>query len=575
MGIEIVEIDSSNDSKGVSTPSNKVENVVLNDNNPRQLSTNFGGGVEMLMNDKKKSNTPKSSNSGDIDIQELTKLENELNDLTKKPSKSEVTNSVYNTNIPKINSNNETKLNVNNDDNIKLNTNTPPSLKLNTNNHNPEVKPKPKTFSFLKTDPQQEPQKTWDGFSSFSDLNNENKYNSLYEKEKAPLTKEETLKQKFEYLKKLEQLERKGAELSKKYSMDSNLDEMIGEYETLIDEKERQNSVKFQSKILMACVTGLEFLNSKFDPFDIKLDGWAESVNENMDDYDEIFSELHEKYRSKAKMAPELKLLFQLGGSAIMLHMTNTMFKSSLPGMDDIMRQNPELMQQFTKAAVNTMGQSQPGFGSFMNGIIDNEYDNNSYSTTTPPMGSPPGSYHNQMQEKNDNNIKSRLNTMQKSREELIPPTTSRRQDIGMSRGIASFDDAEDLNNTYESVEKSKRPDMKGPRDIKDILSGLKTKSVNINNDSKYSSDENTVVNKSKSQSQSQTRLQTQTNKDSQSFFSKNIMSNSRKTDDFDDVGSTISLDDFQSLKGSGSAKQPTKSRRRNRSEKTTVSLNI
>ena len=102
--------------------------------------------------------------------------------------------------------------------------------------------------------------------------------------------------------------------------------------------------------MLMAFISGLEFLNNKFDPFDLKLDGWSEQINENIDEYDECFGELHEKYGGKAKMAPELKLLFMLGGSAIMLHMTNTMFKSSMPGMDDIMRQNPELMQQFTKA---------------------------------------------------------------------------------------------------------------------------------------------------------------------------------------------------------------------------------
>ena len=100
--------------------------------------------------------------------------------------------------------------------------------------------------------------------------------------------------------------------------------------------------------MLMAFVSAIEFMNSKFDPFDIKLDGWAEAVNENIDDYDDVFGELHEKYAGKAKIAPELKLLFMLGGSAAMLHMTNTMFKSSIPGMDDIMRQNPELMQQFT-----------------------------------------------------------------------------------------------------------------------------------------------------------------------------------------------------------------------------------
>jgi len=70
-------------------------------------------------------------------------------------------------------------------------------------------------------------------------------------------------------------LEKKGVELSKKYNMDSSLQEMIGEYETIMDEKSKQNSVKFQGNMLMAIINGIEFLNSKFDPFDIKLDGWS------------------------------------------------------------------------------------------------------------------------------------------------------------------------------------------------------------------------------------------------------------------------------------------------------------
>ena len=133
------------------------------------------------------------------------------------------------------------------------------------------------------------------------------------------------LKEKFVILRKLEALEKKGAKLSKKYTMESSLTEMQGEYETIMSEKETAASCKFQGRMLMAAITGLEFLNNRFDPFDVKLDGWAEQVNENIDDYDEIFGELHEKYKSKATMAPELKLLFQLGGSAVMVHMTNTM----------------------------------------------------------------------------------------------------------------------------------------------------------------------------------------------------------------------------------------------------------
>jgi hypothetical protein len=47
-----------------------------------------------------------------------------------------------------------------------------------------------------------------------------------------------------------------------------------------------------------------------------------------------------------------------LGGSAFMFHMTNTMFKSSLPGLDQVLKQNPELMKQFASATANTMAQS-------------------------------------------------------------------------------------------------------------------------------------------------------------------------------------------------------------------------
>ena len=102
------------------------------------------------------------------------------------------------------------------------------------------------------------------------------------------LSKEEMLKEKFKLLRKLEELEQKGVQLTKRYSMDSSYQEMKGEYDTQMEERERQNSVKFQGKMLLACITGLEFLNNKFDPFDLKLDGWSEQVNENLNEYDEI-----------------------------------------------------------------------------------------------------------------------------------------------------------------------------------------------------------------------------------------------------------------------------------------------
>ena len=44
-----------------------------------QKSTNFGSGIELLMNEKKKEGSGRQSS--DIDIEDLNNLEDELNDL--------------------------------------------------------------------------------------------------------------------------------------------------------------------------------------------------------------------------------------------------------------------------------------------------------------------------------------------------------------------------------------------------------------------------------------------------------------------------------------------------------------
>ena len=56
-----------------------------------------------------------------------------------------------------------------------------------------------------------------------------------------------------------------------------------------------------------------------------------------------------------------------------MFHLTNTMFKSSLPGMNDIMQQNPDLMKQFASAAASSMKQEEPGFSNLMGSMFEEE----------------------------------------------------------------------------------------------------------------------------------------------------------------------------------------------------------
>ena len=398
----------------------------------KKPSVNFGAGIELLMNTKK---TEKSNNSLlDIDLGDITDLEAELNNLSNEPTSSGFSSQPKSSLFNNMVSNNNEPM----DENIKIGSETARDSVLENNN------------------------KTWDGFRKINDIPSPDANMN----HTPHVSNEELLKEKFKVLRLLEDLEKnKGIKLSRKYTMESSLQEMQGEYQMLMDAKSNANSVKFQSRMLMAAITGIEFLNNKFDPFDIKLDGWSEQINENISDYDEVFSELHEKYKSKAKMAPELKLMFQLVGSGIMVHMTNTMFKSSIPGMDDIMRQNPDLMKQFTQAAVNSMSSTSPGFGGFVNNFMpqsnpntaptNQPFSNQSYSAPPPPMATQQSVY--------------RQNTMGPSNRPDLNIARNDGINIQTSEGKAG------------GAERStKRPEMQGPKDLNDILSNLKTKSINI-----------------------------------------------------------------------------------------------
>ena len=225
-------------------------------------------------------------------------------------------------------------------------------------------------------------------------------------------------------------------------------------------------------------------------------------------------------------MAPELKMLFQLGGSAMMVHMTNTMFKSAMPGMDDILRQNPDLMRSFQNAAVNTMSGTNPGFSGFMSNMMNPEPQVPSgrgppapLATQGPNSAAPPNN-------RAGNN------------------SYGNRPDLSMGRNNFADDGislSENYGNTNEQSRRPSRPEMKGPSDITDILSGLKTKTINIQ----------------------EARPQTSNN-----MNNMNNMNNINNND-----SSTISISDLKDLQSDGNL--PKKSRRKQKSASNTISLDI
>ena len=136
-----------------------------------------------------------------------------------------------------------------------------------------------------------------------------------------------TDKERIDLLYKIQSLQARGITLIKKYDINSSYEEMKFEYDRLLKNKELDNSVKIQEKMLMTFVSVSEFMNERYDPFDLKLTGWSESIHENLNEYKDIFAELHEKYKTKSKTPPEIRLLISIFGSAFMFHFSQTVLK--------------------------------------------------------------------------------------------------------------------------------------------------------------------------------------------------------------------------------------------------------
>ena len=170
------------------------------------------------------------------------------------------------------------------------------------------------------------------------------------------MTYEEIQREKQNLLFELERLQKAGFPPSKRYSMASTYEEMKFERDRLKRMRDVERSIKFSRKMLLGFAGGVEFLNDKFNPADLKLKGWSENVLENITDYDEVFEELHDKYSDSVKMPPEVKLVMMVAGSGFMFHMTNSFMKSATPDLRDILKNNPDIMANINAAAAKDMG---------------------------------------------------------------------------------------------------------------------------------------------------------------------------------------------------------------------------
>ena len=261
------------------------------------------------------------------------------------------------------------------------------------------------------------------------------------------LTPEQEMAKKTEGLTLLERMDRKGIG-GNKMTVANTLEEINAEVARRKDSKGLEASIRFQRNMLTTVTSGMEFLNSRYDPLGLALDGWSEQVNENIEDYDEIFEELYDKYKDKSKVAPEVRMIMSLGLSAAMCHVTNTMFKSKMPEMGDIFKKNPDLARQMAQAAAEqAVG---PGFANFVSlGMPGGGGGGGGGSERRMPAPMP-----------------SVVSMMSEERQPMMPPMGG-----GLGGPIPSMDPrgGVDINEPPMTA----RREMRGPTNVDDILQTL------------------------------------------------------------------------------------------------------
>ena len=423
------------------------------DNSLEPKSVNFGGGIEMFMNDEQRS-TAKQVN---VDFSDLDKLESQLNKLSSTSNMSS-SNSLFGETTKSI-SGIANNLFGFGSESAKSSL----SETVNIGYEQNDSKLGQSTTSGLGNT------KTWDGFTKVGDIPPDNEY-SRHSSTTNNMSDREKRRKKREMIKKLEEWYEAGQlkQRPSSFTIDSPYEEIEDEYEGALEDKRKKDSVKLQGWWFITLVNSLEYANSAFDPFGISLDGWGEKVSEDLPEYEEIFSELHDKYKG-GKLAPEVSLLMRLGFSAAVVGFSNKALSSAAPAFGDVIRQSPELMRTFNDATVKALSQQSPGFA-FASNLMKPSQDDVSTSFGPPPKpietkSQPPPV---------------RPGAMQFTQEPGRNPPANR-PDISLGRGAMFRENGVDVGNGYSEVNSQKRPEMRGPQnDVNDILSGLKMKTINI-----------------------------------------------------------------------------------------------
>lgn len=185
--------------------------------------------------------------------------------------------------------------------------------------------------------------------NGFPQDNNNEEMNEYMMEPPEPQNEEE---QKKELLRRLYyQQQYNGEKLSKRLTMNNSLDEIQQVYGNLMHAKKARTSIKFYKQIYYFLIWGIEKTSQTLGKGKIRLNGWKDSMEANLDSYDPIFEEIYYQHEDVlGSMDPLIKLAIMTVASAFVYHINAPEEQTDETLIDtllDKLEQNPVLMDKF------------------------------------------------------------------------------------------------------------------------------------------------------------------------------------------------------------------------------------
>ncbi len=185
------------------------------------------------------------------------------------------------------------------------------------------------------------------------------------------LSSKELHLQKIKTLLKIERLKRRGYTTQRHFTITDSIDELTAEHTRMEEHANLEAGIENQKNALILFSSFLQMANSNYNNVvEFNLDGWSDSLHDNIDKFEPVFEELYDKYKDTVQMAPEFKLVLMFFGSAVSYHFSQQILKKaekSMPGFGAVMDRNPALKKSYTDAAANL----------FVNNMAGNNRNNN------------------------------------------------------------------------------------------------------------------------------------------------------------------------------------------------------